>query len=212
MSGNGDPHAGPVDLADPFRLFDQWFAEAVAKEPADPTAVALASVGADGWPDVRMILLKGVDTRDAPAPQRGFLFYTNLGSTKGKQLAANPRASLCFHWKSLKRQIRISGTVLRVSDAEADAYFATRPRQAQIGAWASSQSELIESRAVLERNVEKYSAQFQGDVPRPEIWSGYRIVPLRFEFWRDRYFRLHDRFVFTRETPAVEWTRGLLNP
>ena len=212
MTGDGDPHAGPVDLADPFILFDQWFAEAVAKEPADPTAAALASVGTDGWPDVRMILLKGVDPHDTPAPQRGFLFYTNLGSTKGKQLAANPRASLCFHWKSLKRQIRISGTVLRVSDAEADAYFATRPRQAQIGAWASSQSEMLESRDVLERKVEKYSAQFQGNVPRPEIWSGYRIVPLRFEFWRDRYFRLHDRFLFTRETPGVEWTRGLLNP
>ncbi len=137
MAGNVDPHAGPVDLGDPFILFDQWFAEAVVKEPADPTAAALASVGADGWPDVRMILLKGVDAQDAPASQRGFSFYTNLGSAKGKQLSENPRASLCFHWKSLKRQIRISGIVQRVSDAEADAYFATRPRQAQIGAWAS---------------------------------------------------------------------------
>lgn len=210
--GSNDPHDTPINHADPFVLFDEWFADAAAREPADPTAMALASAGADGWPDLRIVLLKGVDGEDAPHSQRGFSFYTNLGSAKSRQMRHNPRVMLCFHWKSLKRQVRIMGEAHQVPDAEADAYFATRPRQAQIGAWASYQSEVMESRAVLERRVEEFAAKFPEAVPRPEFWSGFRIIPTRIEFWRDRYFRLHDRFLFSRATPDAPWTRSLLYP
>ena len=207
----GDPNAGPVDLSDPFVLFSAWFNEAAAKEDA-PNAMSLATAGNDGWPDLRMVLLNGIDGEGAPPEQRGFLFFTNMGSAKAQQIRENPGVSLCFHWKSLGRQVRIMGEASLVSDMEADEYFATRPRQAQIGAWASYQSEPLETRAVLERRVEEFAARFPDIVPRPEFWSGFRVVPIGIEFWRDRFFRLHDRFLFTREAPDAPWTCGLLYP
>ena len=211
VKSTADPNAGPVDLSDPFVLFAAWFAEAAAKE-ADANAMGLATAGVDGWPDMRIVLMNGLDGETVPPERRGFLFYTNLGSAKAQQIQENPNVSLCFHWKSLKRQVRIMGAASPVSGAEADAYFATRPRNAQIGAWASYQSEPLESRAALERRVEEFTARFHNDVPRPEFWSGFRIVPIGIEFWRDRYFRLHDRFLFTRESPSAPWTCGLLYP
>lgn len=210
-SEQGDPNAGPIDLSDPFVLFGTWFNEAAAKEGA-PNAMSLATAGDDGWPDLRIVLLNGIDGEDTPPEQRGFLFFTNMGSAKAQQIRENPGVSLCFHWKSLNRQVRIMGEASRVMEAEADAYFATRPRQAQIGAWASYQSEPLETRAVLERRVEEFAAKFPDTVPRPEFWSGFRVVPVGIEFWRDRYFRLHDRFLFTREAPDAPWTCGLLYP
>lgn len=206
-----DPNAAPINLTDPFDLFDEWLREAAAKE-ADPTAMTLASVTATGRPDARMVLLNGVDGAAAPPAQRGFLFYTNLGSVKSRQITVNPLVSLCFHWKSVKRQVRIMGAAHSVSPAEADAYFATRPRQAQLGAWASHQSSPLPSRAVLEQQVELFAEKFPGRVPRPEFWSGFRVVPDSIEFWRDRFFRLHDRFLFTRDDPQSPWTCGLLYP
>ena len=213
QTGGGavDPNSGPINLADPFELFDEWLTEAAAKE-ADPTAMTLASVTATGRPDARMVLLNGVDGAGAPAARRGFLFYTNLGSVKSRQITGNPSVSLCFHWKSLKRQVRVMGAATPVSPAEADAYFATRPRQAQLGAWASHQSSPMPSRAVLEQQVEVFAAKFPGQVPRPEFWSGFRVVPDSIEFWRDRFFRLHDRFLFTRDDPQSPWSCGLLYP
>lgn len=210
-SGQGDPNAGPVDLSDPFVLFNDWFNEAAAKEAA-PNAMSLATAGSDGWPDLRIVLLNGFDTDETPAGQRGFVFFTNLGSAKAQQIKQNTAVSLCFHWKSLNRQVRIMGEAFGVSDAEADAYFATRPRQAQIGAWASYQSEPLEARAVLERRVEEFAARFPDIVPRPNFWSGFRVVPVGIEFWRDRHFRLHDRFLFTREALDAPWTCALLYP
>jgi len=189
---------------DPLVLFREWLAEATQREPNDPTAMALATVGADGQPSARMVLLKGVD-------EQGFVFYTNLESQKAADLAANPRASLLFHWKSLRRQVRIEGTVTGVSDADADAYFASRPRGAQIGAWASRQSRALESRFALERRVAEYTAKFGlGSVPRPAFWSGYRVKPERIEFWQDRPFRLHDRLVYTRDRGG--WRTDKLYP
>lgn len=190
----------------PFELFREWLALAGEKEPNDPNAMALATADADGLPDVRMVLLKGFD-------EAGFVFYTNLESDKGRELAANAKAALCFHWKSLRRQVRVRGQVERVSDAEADAYFATRAKDSQIGAWASRQSRPLESRFALEKEVAKYAAKYAlKEVDRPPHWSGFRIVPERIEFWRDRPFRLHDRLVFLREGAQGHWRTERLFP
>lgn len=207
----GDPNADPVDLSDPFALFASWFAEAGAQESA-PNAMSLATAGDDGWPDLRIVLLNGLDGAQCPPERRGFVFFTNMGSAKAQQISENRRVALCFHWKSLGRQVRIMGEASLVSDAEADEYFATRPRNAQIGAWASYQSQPLEARAVLEERVKQFDAKYPGPVPRPEFWSGIRVVPIGIEFWRDRYFRLHDRFLFTREEPDAPWSCGLLYP
>ena len=189
---------------DPISLFKDWLADAERSEPNNPNAMTLATVTPDGAASARMILLKGVD-------ERGFTFYTNLGSRKAEQLSVNPRAALCFYWKSLKRQVHVEGTVERVDDAEADAYFATRPRGAQIGAWASKQSRPMEGRFRLEARVAKYTAKFHvGTVPRPDFWSGFRVVPERIEFWREQPFRLHDRVVYHRDGGG--WTRQRLYP
>jgi len=191
---------------DPFRLFHEWLELAKASELNDPNGVALATADASGFPDVRMVLLKGAD-------ERGFVFYTNLESVKGRELAENPRAALCFHWKSLRRQVRVRGPVSPVSAEEADIYFASRHRDSQIGAWASRQSRPLETRFELEREVARYAAKFGlGKVPRPPHWSGFRIAPLRIEFWRDRPFRLHDRLIYERDTPDGEWRTSKLFP
>jgi pyridoxamine 5'-phosphate oxidase len=178
---------------DPFGLFADWFEEAEEKEPNDPNAMALATLGEDGVPSLRMVLLKGYDAE-------GFVFYTNLESRKGRQLLAHPLAALLFHWKSLRRQVRIEGPVSSVSEAEADSYFASRPRQSQIGAWASDQSRPLKGRFELEKRVARYAAKYAvGRVPRPPHWSGFRIGAHRIEFWQDGAFRLHDRLVYHRE-------------
>lgn len=183
------------DRDNPFALFADWFADAKRKEPNDPNAMALATADETGLPDVRMVLLKDFDAE-------GFVFYTNLESAKGLQIGANPQAALCFHWKSLRRQIRLRGAVVPVSPDEADAYYASRARDSRIGAWASKQSRPLESRFALEKAVAKEAARFGlGLIPRPPHWSGFRLKPRHFEFWRDRPFRLHDRLVFDlRET------------
>ncbi|WP_205015304.1 pyridoxamine 5'-phosphate oxidase [Rhodoligotrophos appendicifer] len=191
---------------EPFALFDAWMQEATASEPNDPNAMSLATVDASGMPHVRVVLLKGVD-------EKGFVFYTNTESQKGRELEASGKAALCFHWKSLRRQIRIRGSVGRVTDAEADAYYASRPRDSRIGAWASQQSRPLESRFALEKAVAKYAARYAlGDVPRPPYWSGYRIMPISFEFWQDRPFRLHERIRFERESLDGPWTKSRLYP
>jgi pyridoxamine 5'-phosphate oxidase len=191
-------------MTDPLALFDEWLADARASEPNEPGAMAVATTGADGQPSVRMVLLKAHD----PA---GFVFYTHEQSAKGEDLAQNPRAALLFHWKSLGRQIRIEGPVERVSDAEADAYFATRVRDAQLGAWASDQSRALDSRSTFERRFEEAKRRFEGqDVPRPTGWVGYRVAPDRIEFWTAREHRLHERRLFTRAGDG--WSEGLLYP
>jgi pyridoxamine 5'-phosphate oxidase len=184
---------------DPFALFAEWFDAAAAREPNDPNAVALATATPDGAPSLRMVLLKGVDGPEA-AP-RGFLFYTNLDSRKGGEIAANPQVALCFYWKSLRRQVRVEGRALPVGPEEADAYFASRARGSRIGAWASLQSRPLPDRATLQARVAEITARFgagdaDGPVPRPDSWSGFRVVPRRIEFWQERLFRLHDRFVY----------------
>jgi pyridoxamine 5'-phosphate oxidase len=196
---------------DPFELFDAWFAEAQASEPDEPEAMAVATTGADGRPSARMVLLKD-------RSPLGFVFYTHGQSAKGEDLAENPRAALLFHWKSLCRQVRIEGAVERVSDAEADAYFASRARDSQLGAWASDQSRPLDSRETFERRFEEARRRFDGkDVPRPSSWGGYRVVPDQIEFWSAREHRLHERRLFTRQDPGPEsgaggWTEGLLYP
>ena len=190
---------------DPFQLFDQWFAEARASEPNDPNAMALATADSGGKPSARMVLLKG------HGPD-GFVFYTNEESNKGRELDENPSAALLFHWKTLRRQVRIEGEVGRVPDAEADAYFATRSRDAQIGAWASDQSRPLESREIFEGRYEQVNQRFEGQsVPRPPQWGGFRLAPRTFEFWQDRPHRLHERRVFIGQNDG-SWSEGLLYP
>jgi pyridoxamine 5'-phosphate oxidase len=194
------------DGGEPFALFDDWMKDASKAEPNDPNAMALATVDADGLPNVRMVLLKDVDAR-------GFVFYTNTLSAKGVELGAAPKAALLFHWKSLRRQVRVRGPVETVTPEEADAYFASRPRGSQIGAWASDQSRELPDRLALERRVAEFGLKFGlGKAPRPPHWSGYRILPEAIEFWRDRPFRLHERLAFSRQTPEAPWTVARLYP
>jgi pyridoxamine 5'-phosphate oxidase len=193
-------------VTDPFALFATWMAEAEASEPVDPNAMALATVDASGLPNVRMVLLK------AYGPD-GFIFYTNCASAKGMELAGNPKAALLLYWKSLHRQVRLRGPVELVSEAEADAYFATRSRESRIGAWASQQSRPLESRAALEEAVARYTAELAGhDVARPSYWKSYRVVPLEIEFWHSRPHRLHDRIVFRRPHEGASFVKTRLYP
>jgi pyridoxamine 5'-phosphate oxidase len=195
-----------VDAAEPFALFAQWFEEATRKEPNDPEAMVLATADAGGLPDARMVLLKEW-TPD------GFVFYTNAESAKGRQLEANMQAAGLFHWKSLRRQVRLRGPVSPVSDAEADEYFASRPRDSRIGAWASQQSRPLESRFALEKSVAGFAAKYAiGAIPRPPYWRGFRIAPIAMEFWSDRPFRLHDRVRFYRAGPDETWRKERLYP
>lgn len=191
-------------IADPIPLFSAWLGEAEASEPNDPNAMALATVDAGGLPDVRMVLLKG-------HAADGFVFFTNFESAKGRELVANPKAALCFHWKSLERQVRVRGPVTEVSGAEADAYFASRPRASRIGAWASQQSRPLESRFALEKAVAVFTTRYAlGEIPRPPYWSGFRLRPVEIEFWRAGAFRLHERVRFTRTGDG--WEKALLYP
>jgi pyridoxamine 5'-phosphate oxidase len=198
---------GDFTAADePLRLFEAWFAEARRSEPSNPDAMTLSTVDEHGFPNARMVLLKSADAR-------GFVFYTNTESSKGHELRQSPRAALTLYWKSLQRQVRVRGPVAPVSPEEADAYFASRSRLAQIGAWASNQSTPLESRLAFEKAIARYTAKFAiGTVPRPPHWSGYRVTPLAIEFWHERPFRLHDRIVFQRTEPAADWRKIRLYP
>src|SRR5437016_587489 len=193
-----------IEADEPLRLFAAWFEQAARSEPRDPTAMSLATVDADGLPNVRMVLMKGFD-------EAGFVFYTNVDSQKGLELDTSRRAALLFHWKSSNRQVRLRGTVARVTDSEADIYFATRPRLAQIGAWASKQSAPLESRRAFEQAIALATAKFAlGTIPRPPNWTGFRLMPLIMEFWEDRPFRLHDRIEFRREAAGQPWRKTRL--
>jgi len=195
-----------TDAGEPLKLFAAWFSEAKRAEPVNPDAMALATVDTDGSPNVRMVLLKGFD-------ERGFVFYTNVRSVKGLELADTPQAALVFYWKSLQRQVRMRGPVEPVSAAEADAYFATRSRMAQIGAWASKQSSPLKGRLTFEKEVARYTAKYAvSAVPRPAHWSGYRLTAREIEFWQERPFRLHDRVAFTRSGSAGSWRKTRLYP
>ena len=192
--------------SDPVQLFHEWMAEAERTEINDANAMTLATADDTGMPNARVVLLKGLD-------ERGFVFYTNYESTKGRELLNRPKAALCFHWKSLRRQVRVRGPVEQVSQVEADAYYATRPRGSRIGAWASAQSRPLESRAELEAMVSRFEKEFEGmDPVRPRYWSGFRVIPLEMEFWHDRPFRLHDRVVFRRGSRDEMWGRTRLYP
>jgi pyridoxamine 5'-phosphate oxidase len=206
MSDQNASDGGIAPVQDPFALFAEWLKAAGKLEPNDPNAMAVATVDENGLPDVRMVLLKAFD-------ERGFVFYTNKQSAKGAELSARPKAALCFHWKSLKRQVRVRGPVSDVSDEEADAYYASRARDSQIGAWASAQSRTMESRWAFEKEIAKYVLKFGlAKVPRPSHWSGYRIAPVQIEFWRDRPFRLHDRLVYRRAAEDQPWQTEKLYP
>ncbi len=195
-----------TEAGEPFALFAQWFEDAKSSEPNDPNAMALATVDPSGLPNVRMVLMKGWD-------EAGFVFYTNTESAKGREVLGTLKAALVFHWKSLKRQVRVRGLIEQVSDAEADAYFQSRPRDSRIGAWASQQSRPLETRFALEKAVALNAAKYAiGEVPRPPHWTGFRILPVEMEFWHDRPFRLHDRVVFRRELPNSGWTKVRLYP
>ncbi|SFB06330.1 Pyridoxamine 5'-phosphate oxidase [Rhizobium sp. NFR07] len=195
-----------TEESQPFELFGQWLKDAEASEPNDPNAVALATVDEHGLPNVRMVLLKGFD-------EHGFVFYTNFESQKGQEILGQKKAAMVFHWKSLRRQVRLRGEVEVVSDAEADAYYASRPRGSRIGAWASKQSRPLESRFALEKSVAEYTARYAiGEIPRPAHWSGFRIKPVSIEFWHDRQFRLHDRIEFRRKDPAGAWEKVRMYP
>ena len=191
---------------EPFALFAEWLEEASGSEINDPNAMSLATVDADGLPNLRMVLLKGFD-------DNGFVFYTNLESQKGTEILGHMKAAICLHWKSLRRQVRVRGLVEQVSEAEADEYYNSRARDSRIGAWASQQSRPLESRFALEKAVAKYAAKYAiGDVPRPPYWSGFRIRPLYVEFWKDGAFRLHDRVVFRRDAIEDDWSKTRLYP
>ena len=194
-----------TEAAEPFVLFKQWLEDASRSEANDPNALALATVDGDGLPDVRMVLLKGFD-------RRGFTFYPNFESAKGREILGSMKAAMCFHWKSLRRQVRVRGPVEIVSDEEADTYYASRPRGSRIGAWASKQSRPLESRFALEKAVAEYTARYAiGEIPRPAHWSGFRLMPSSIEFWHDRPFRLHDRIVFSRRDDGG-WDKTRLYP
>ncbi|TIX89938.1 pyridoxamine 5'-phosphate oxidase [Rhizobium sp. P44RR-XXIV] len=206
MSENELTSGDFTEQNEPFTLFAAWLREAETTEPNDPNAVALATVDKDGLPNVRMVLLKGFDSD-------GFVFYTNFESQKGKEILSQKKAAMCFHWKSLRRQVRLRGLVEVVSDKEADEYYKTRARGSRIGAWASKQSRPLEGRFALEKAVAEYTARYAiGDIPRPPHWSGFRIRPLSIEFWHDRQFRLHDRIEFRRDVPEGAWQKVRMYP
>ncbi|MDV4152954.1 pyridoxamine 5'-phosphate oxidase [Rhizobium brockwellii] len=206
MSANELTSGDFTESGEPFKLFAEWLKEAEASEPNDPNAVALATVDEDGLPNVRMVLLKGFD-------DDGFVFYTNFESQKGREILGQKKAAMCFHWKSLRRQVRLRGSVEIVTDAEADDYFKTRARGSRIGAWASKQSRPLESRFALEKAVAEYTARYAiGEIPRPAHWSGFRIRPTSIEFWKDQKFRLHDRVEFRRPSPEGEWDKVRMYP
>ncbi|MCX8996378.1 pyridoxamine 5'-phosphate oxidase [Rhizobiaceae bacterium BDR2-2] len=206
MTENGLTSGDFTAEEEPFALFERWLKDAETAEVNDPNAVALATVDETGLPNVRMVLLKGYDTA-------GFVFYTNFESRKGREILGQKKAAMCFHWKSLRRQVRIRGPVEPVTDAEADAYYASRPRGSRIGAWASKQSRPLESRFALEKAVAEYTAKYAiGEIPRPQYWSGFRIRPTSIEFWHDRPFRLHDRVLFERGAPDAPWGKARLYP